>query len=164
MLRTLRLFTLLLGGVSLLVSSAALAQAVAAPAVTLDQASPIRAPEGHLRLSWRVQREVPDLQFELERSRESSFRETTRLDVGPDRASYISGLVDGENHFRVRAVTAGGAPGPWSPSLLVQVEYPPRRQVLALMAVGAVLLVGTILLVLTGHRRRYPRNGDAGRD
>jgi hypothetical protein len=164
MLRTSHLFALLLSGVGLLASSPALAQPAAAPAVTLDQTSPVTAPEGHLRLSWDGPGDLPGLRFELERSPESSFREATRLDVGTDRASYISGLVAGANHFRVRAVTASGEPGPWSPPLVVQVEYPSRRQVRTLMAVGAVLLVGTVLLVLTGHGRRPPRPGDAGRD
>jgi hypothetical protein len=131
-----------------------------APPVTLEQASPVTANEGHLRLSWKPEGEVPDLSFELERSLNADFREVTPRKVGADRSSYVSGLRQGENYFRVRAVTAAGDAGPWSEALVVRVDYPSRRQVFVLMAVGAVLLIATVVLILTGHaRRRGAREG-----
>ncbi len=112
------------------------------------------ANEGHLRLSWKPEGEVPDLSFELERSLHADFREAALRKVGADRASYISGLREGENYFRVRAVTPAGEAGPWSEALVVRVDYPSRRQVFVLMTVGAVLLIATVVLILTGHARR----------
>ena len=127
------------------------------PAVTLEQESPVLAKEGHLRLSWQLKEgeEVASaLTFQLERSVQADFRSAVRLETGPDRASYLSGLRQGENYFRVRAVNAEGEAGPWSAALMVRVEYPSPGRVFPLMAVGAVLLVATVALILTGHARR----------
>jgi hypothetical protein len=102
---------------------------------------------------------MPGLTFQLQRSAARDFRDPLDLEVGPDRASYVSGLREGESYFRVRAVAADGKVGPWSETLVVQVAYPPRSQVFLLMGVGAILLVATVMLILTGHARHRRREG-----
>ena len=158
---------LIIAAVAVGCSLAGIAAAAEVPRVILDQSSqgsPVAANEGHLRLSWRVDGDAteadhPDLTFQLQRATDADFTNAPRWDVGPDRASYVSGLRDGDNYFRVRAITAAGEAGPWSESLWVQVAYPDRSQVLLLMAVGVVLLLATGMLILAGHRRWAAREG-----
>lgn len=138
-----------------------------------DPSEPAAAPEGHLVVQWEpvVEGEVLDVEpgafrYEL---RLSSLKDgpdvpldLQTLSVGDDRASFVSGLPGGPMQIRVRAVTRDGRTGPWSPPLRVEVNYPSRRTVALLMALGSLLLVATVVVIVTGHRRTVSASAQEG--
>jgi hypothetical protein len=129
-------------------------------APSFDQQGPVAADEGHTTLSWSPGGAgglVRD--YQLEESQTAEFADARVRYEGPDRASFISGLTEGETWFRVRASNGEGRFGPWSRPVSVEVRYPERPMVLRRLAVGALLFVATVGAVLLGHRRHLA--GDA---
>jgi len=121
--------------------------------------------DGHATLAWTPAGEETDrLEFELQASSTPDFEASARCYVGPDRASFRSGLPAGLHHFRVRQRPAGEAAeeagpwGPWSAPATVEIRPYPLRTAWTLFAVGA-LLVASILgfLVVANLRLRRER-------
>lgn len=92
----------------------------------------------------------PALRYELEQALDASFSDATLRYAGPDAASVLTGLREGAHHYRVRAVDAEGAPGPWSEPLVITVEYMGRRTLFVLLATGAVVASLTIAATVSG--------------
>jgi hypothetical protein len=115
---------------------------------------PVSADEGHATLSWTVaDRDDEDWRFEVQQSFDEGFDNAEIRNPGGDRSMFVSGLPDGTNYFRIRAVGAHGATGNWSEPLLVVVDYPGRGLVLTLFGMGCLVFVATVVAVLAGHRR-----------
>lgn len=121
--------------------------------------------DGHATLTWTPAGDEADgLEFELQGARTPDFSSPERCYLGPDRASFRSGLPAGLHHFRVRQRPAGeaaGETGPWSPwsaAATVEIRPYPLRTAWTLFAVGA-LLVASILgfLVVANLRLRRER-------
>jgi hypothetical protein len=143
--------------------------APAAPVIVEPKAGKHRAPEGHVRIRWRYPGSaavVKTLRFELQQATTPSFANARIRYVGPDRACFLSGLPEGTFHYRVRALAHNGPKGPWSKPRTVQVRYASMGLVAALMVLGLLLLVATVLLILHGHRktrqRAAPRDEEQG--
>jgi hypothetical protein len=117
--------------------------------------------EGHVTLRWSLPEgsdaTTSGLTFELEQSRDPGFGNLRLRHRGPERAVFVSGLLDGRNYFRVRAVPAGSPAGPWSEVLLVEVDYPSRGQVVLLLVVGCLVFAGTITAIVVGWLRTRVR-------
>lgn len=144
--------------------------AIAAPRLTTPPAGGVaEAPEGHLLASWEPVEAGFDghsagrLRYQLQTSRARGFEPAHTIDVGADRASFLSGLRDGDTHLRVRAVTADGVPGPWSDAGTVRVAYHDLALVGKLFALGAVTLVCLLTAIVTGVRRTAAQRREAGR-
>ena len=117
--------------------------------------------EGHATLRWSLPEDVETtasgLTFELEQSRDAGFRNHFLRHRGPERAFFVSGLIDGRNYFRVRAVPAGSPAGLWSDVLVVEVDYPGRGQVILLLVVGCLVFGGTVAAIIVGWLRTRHR-------
>jgi hypothetical protein len=125
------------------------------PEVDFDQRGPVATSEGHATLSWAARESGgPARTFELQYSDRSDFDTARTWYRGPDRASFVSGLPEGETWFRVRALEDELA-GPFSEPIAVEVRYASDAVVARLMALGAVVFLATVATVVIGHRRRH---------
>lgn len=123
------------------------------PEVQFEEGPRVITDEPHTTLSWSPPEPDPGLQFELQQAPDADFTEPYTRYQGQDQASFISGLAEGEFFFRVRAVSETGEQGPWSETLVVEVEYVSMAYALLLFSIGAVVTIATILLVVTGDRK-----------
>lgn len=118
--------------------------------------------DGHVTLVWTLADEtaLTDPVFELQTGATPTFDAPRVAYVGPDRASFRSGLLEGTHWYRLR-VRAADSPDLWSPwSEPVPVEIRPYALWAAwsVFGIGAVL-VGSILVFLFVVSRR-PLGGE----
>lgn len=121
--------------------------------------SPATAPEGHVQLRWEPPASdgAEPLHYQIEQSRSSDFTAAEVRDLGPDRATFVSGLPPGTVWFRVRAVDGSSAVGPWSEPVAVRVVYPSRELVRNLLILGFLVFLATVGFVLGGHLKSRHR-------
>ena len=145
---------LLLGG---WVASAAL------PAPTLE-ADHLADPETGLRvsddgtvdLSWSLPgadaaaAEESATTYQLEQSPNADFADSKLRYEGPDLASVLTGLREGQYHFRVRATDPESGAGTWSEPLTLHVKFMDRGQLALLLVTGALVATMTIGAIISG--------------
>lgn len=121
----------------------------------------IAAPEGHAWIRWTPGSDVPVDAYVLERVSPGTASPSVRHVGVP--ATFIAGLPDGTTRLRVRAVSNDIA-GPWSEPLVIEVSYPSAGLVRILGSLGSLLLAGTVMLIIGGHRSsaRSHRSRSAG--
>ena len=83
----------------------------------------------------------------LQRATNARFDGATDVPVLPSGSLTVTGLRDGEYHFRV------GSEGNWSNVQRVRVEHHVLSTALLWFAVGAVLFVVLVLVIFTGNSR-----------
>ncbi len=134
-------------------------QSIAQPDTTMsrpefDQDSENIIHAGYIRLSWHIPEDAPEEHptFELQQAQSPDFSDASTRYKGPDRASYISGLPDGDFYFRVREVQ-NDRTGPWSEPILVGVEHHSRELAYLLFALGSIVFLATVAVVLVGQHR-----------
>jgi hypothetical protein len=111
--------------------------------------------EGHVALGWGAGRD--SLVYELQSALEPDFIEPTRLYQGTDQTSFLSGLVDGQYYFRVRAKSPGDDTwGPWSESVDLMCEHHSLTLAWVLFASGG-LLFGLIVFFVGVNARSLER-------
>lgn len=88
--------------------------------------------------------------FQLEQSATAEFSDPKLRYEGPDPASVLTGLREGQYHFRVRAIDSEGEPGAWSEPLVLHVEFMAPGQLAFLLVVGGVVACSTIAAIITG--------------
>ena len=138
------LHILLIGVLSLTAQSFGVAHAQdAAPRLSSDTDI---ATAGFYRLSWEMDNAG---RVELEQADNPTFTDAVLRYRGPDRASVISGMPNGEWYYRVRTVGKLGA-GPWSKSVAVTVTHHPLARALMFFALGVVVFLATVVLILRG--------------
>lgn len=139
------------GAVALLV----LGGAAAPPAFDREPPTPIESEEGKVVLTWSWPTSPPDrpVEFEVQGAATPGFAAARVLYEGPDRATVITGLLEGTYFYRVRAITGKDDFTPWSEPLEVQVDYPNRQTVGWLIGLGLVVFLATVTAVGVGHRR-----------
>lgn len=132
--------------------------------VRFENAGPVSTTEGHATLRWTLE-EVEEgkgdaVRFEIQQSFDADFSSAEMRDPGRDRAMFVSGLPEGSNYFRVRAIDieGEGAPGAWSEPVIVVVDYPDRNLVTGLFGVGLVVFIATVGSVIVGHLRHVREN------
>ncbi|MBN2225823.1 MAG: hypothetical protein JW763_00515 [candidate division Zixibacteria bacterium] len=135
------------------------------PTVRFDVPDTTFTSSGSIKMDWDVSDTALDrydLEFELQQSGDSAFADYRVRYLGPDLASYISGLKDGTYYYRVR-VLKGGHPGDWSRTVVVTVEHHSLKLAFTLFGLGAFVFVATVVVVFSGVRRD-PRSSSTGRE
>lgn len=111
---------------------------------------------GYFKLSWRIpqtQYDSEQIIFELQKSLGADFQQANSIYRGPDYATFLSGIPNGDYYYRVRSTTLDGATSSeWSPEVLVEVQHQSLSLALWLFGIGAVIFVLTVLIVVRGAR------------
>lgn len=107
---------------------------------------------GVVTLEW----EASGSEVEVEQSIAADFQNPRLVYRGPQTASVVTGLREGEYYFRIRH--AGETE--WSPALAVRVEYISRERLFVLLSLGGVVVVATIGAIFAGYRLN--RTGGGG--
>jgi hypothetical protein len=107
---------------------------------------------GHYRLSWKG----GGAEVVLQESPAPDFAKHRIIYRGPDRATVVSGRMDGVYHYR--ACTPDGT---CSAPLAVRVRHHSLSKALFFLILGALVFLATAALIVTGHfaRRKENRNG-----
>lgn len=134
-----------LGLTGLLLLFAVLPVRAAPPVLETSQSL---ATAGDFRLSWQGGAE--GAVYELQQSAAQGFTETRTRYRGPDTATQLSGLPDGDYSYRVRVVDPG--PSAWSEAVTVEVRHHPLSRALGFFSVGLVVFVATVILITRGAR------------
>lgn len=111
---------------------------------------------GSIKLTWSpgdVDADNSDIQFELQRATSSDFADARPCYHGPDRATYISGLADGDYYFRLREYISGGAHSEWSQPVEVKVEHHSLNLAFTLFGIGGLVFALTLIVVVRGAAR-----------
>lgn len=112
---------------------------------------------GSSSLTWRAEHTSgPEPTYELQRSREPTFKDPKTLYRGPDQGRFVSGLLDGSYYFRVRARQGDAAWSDWSKPQELVVTHWSRTRALSLMAIGALVFIATAFVVLRGPSKVEP--------
>ncbi len=104
-----------------------------------------------MTLAWVADGEVEGGEYELQQSDDSDFSRAVTRYRGPDMGSVLTGLVEGEYHFRVRETGAGAE---WSPPVSVKITYMEKTRVVLLLCLGGFVFVATVGTLLVGHFRK----------
>lgn len=118
---------------------------------TTPEESPTTNTEGVVTLMWKPAEKSEGLTYELQQSATADFSSFKTRYTGPDLGSVLSGLAEGEYHFRVRVAEPQGD---WSKPVAIEIKYIERWQVLLLLSVGVTVFVATIATLLAGHLRK----------
>ncbi len=90
------------------------------------------------------------LSYRLEQATRADFADARLRYEGPDPASVLTGLREGDYHFRVRATGPDGESGPWSEPLVLHVEFMGRRTLTLLLVTGGLVATMTIVAIISG--------------
>lgn len=99
--------------------------------------------DGHVRLRWVSL--APDAVYEVQQSATTGFEDPITIYVGPDLATFVSGLSDGIYYYRFRA-----RDGDWSDTLTLTVRHYSLHLAFTLSGLGAIVFLLTVLVVLKG--------------
>ncbi len=94
-----------------------------------------------------------DSRFQLQWATHDDFSDADDYYRGPDLATYISGLANGNYYFRLREVRSGGPLSDWSGPVKVIVEHHSLHLAFTLFGIGGLVFVLTLLVVLRGAAR-----------
>ncbi|MBD3257847.1 hypothetical protein GF377_05390 [candidate division GN15 bacterium] len=111
---------------------------------------------GTVKLQWYSQAEGRDTaiaEFELQRATDANFTDADAYYRGPDLATYISGLANGDYYYRIREIEHGIAISDWSEPVHVTVEHHSLGLAFTLFGLGGVVFIFTVLVVVRGARR-----------
>jgi len=122
----------------------------------MDNDSVSLTSSGSIKLTWHSQAENRDTAiaaFELQRARKADFSDARTYYRGPDLATYISGLANGDYYFRIREVAGAQVLSDWSSPVKVTVEHHSLNLAFTLFGIGGVVFALTVMVVLRGARR-----------
>jgi hypothetical protein len=112
--------------------------------------SPSHSNDGRVVVSW----EAPSAgRVHIQQDQTGEFAIPSTLYIGSDNASVVTGLIDGDYHYRGRLETADGTVSPWSPTVKVTVEHHSMNRAFFFFLVGLVVFLATLLLIVVGARR-----------
>lgn len=141
---------ILLLGVLILIS----AKAVASTQPVFNNNAKEVTESGYIKLSWQFGDKSGDCVFELQQSENQIFNSNKILYMGPDYATFLSGLRNGNYFYRVRAVCGDEqAISDWSDTITVKVQHHSLMLAFGLFGVGAVIFLLTIGIVIQGARQ-----------
>ncbi|MGR8931250.1 MAG: fibronectin type III domain-containing protein [Gammaproteobacteria bacterium] len=101
---------------------------------------------GYFQLSWQ---DSSSQSFTLQQASNAEFRDAATLYRGPDQATVISGLPNGNYFYRVRS-----SDGQWSKTMEVSVKHHSLVKALGFFGLGAVMFITMVALLLNGARRK----------
>lgn len=111
--------------------------------------SAIESLNGAALLEWSGDTTGP---YELETSQDAAFDDVRVVYRGREPSAFVSGLLDGEHYYRVRASTEHSV-GPWSTPATVSVRHHQASSVWPLFGLGACTFVLTVAFI-AGFARR----------
>jgi hypothetical protein len=116
--------------------------------------STVVIPSGSFALKWVFPDGPVSHRFELQQDTDKDFSSPQIIYVGPDRGTYISGLLNGDFFYRVRALnTQETYTSPWSSPIHRTVQHPSLDFVFSLMSVGALVFISTISMITKGIQK-----------
>lgn len=104
------------------------------------------ATAGYFRLTWPG----ASGEFELQQAGTDDFQDARLIYQGPDTASVVSGLPDGDYFYRVRQ----RGETRWSETLHIEVRHHPLNRAFGFFLLGAVMFAATLGILLHGVTRR----------
>lgn len=110
---------------------------------------------GYYALSWVWDGDGVETDFVLEESRSCDFSKPKLIYQGPDHSTALSGLLDGEYFYRVRA-----GDGAWAEPIKIVVRHRSLKESIIYLVIGAAVFLATAVLVVAGHfahRREGPQ-------
>jgi hypothetical protein len=126
------------------------------PSPVFENASEELTESGYAKLSWRwafPEGNKNGCEFELQQSESEDFGEVKAIYKGPDYATFLSGLKNGQYYHRVRTISeTEQAKSDWSAPVLIRVKHHSLRLAFTLFGVGAIVFFATVLLVVQGNR------------
>lgn len=126
------------------------------PAPVFENAPEDLTESGYVKLGWRWA--FPDgdkngCEFELQQSENKYFEGVKTIYKGPDCATFLSGLRNGQYYHRVRVISeTEQAKSEWSDPVSIQVKHHSLRLAFTLFGIGAAVFLATVLLVVLGNR------------
>lgn len=139
-----------------LASSVLALTATAAPPAAPELSVSGDAGAGHLTLAWSADPLGAGGAFILEEADRADFSDARERYRGRAQGTVISGLPDGERHYRVRAIGGGelgGEPGPWSKPVHFKVSHHGLDLALTLLGLGGLVFFALVGYLLTATRR-----------
>lgn len=137
-------------GLRLVVLALLAGGAAAEPPVVLEASTEV-SDTGHYRLSWSAGDGVA---VTVQESSTADFAHARTIYRGPERATVLSGRLDGTYYYRARADG-----GPWTAPLVVEVRHHSLTTAFAYLGVGAVVFLATAALIVAGHLRHRREHG-----
>jgi len=122
-----------------------------APVVQFQQDS-LSTQDGHVKLVWRVAEAAdgPIWRYEVQVDSSAHFSQPTQLYRGPDLATFVSGLPNGEYYYRIRVIGPEvDQPGRWDQAY-VRVEHHSLNLALTIAGIGSIVFILTVIVVLRG--------------
>jgi hypothetical protein len=108
---------------------------------------------GHIKIIWKQAKGTMDgMDFQLQKSMDSSFQKGTMVYRGDDLATYVSGLANGNYFFRLRFVSEGSKIplSSWSAPLQLTVKHHSMQSAFLLFILGAVVFLSTVVVLIKG--------------
>lgn len=108
---------------------------------------------GYCLIKWELPNasQVPAATFVLQQSNDPTFKSNKILYEGPDLASFVSGLANGEYYYRVGTKNETHQVSDWSTPLHLKVEHHSRRLALALFTTGIIIFFATVAVIVVGN-------------
>ncbi len=103
--------------------------------------------DGYIGLSWDSEAEGGI--FELQESTSVDFESYRVVYKGPDLATFVSGLENGQYFYRVRRND-----GAWSSPIELQVKHHTLQLAFSLFGLGALVFVLTAWVIIKGTREQ----------
>ena len=116
---------------------------------------------GHVTLAWKLARgDAAGWVFQLQEAAASDFSDASLRYEGPHHSSVISGLANGQRHFRARARRSSVDEwGPWSAPFAFRTEHHSLGLAGGLFGLGAVVFTLTAGFVVVASRREEDPEG-----
>ena len=100
---------------------------------------------GYFRLMWTSEQAT-----RLVESRDPDFTSARTIYQGDDLARVVSGVPDGDYYYRLESLDEGDV---LTPPVKVSVQHHSLQRAWTFFGIGAVVFVGTAILVFVGARR-----------
>ncbi len=126
-----------------------------------DNASGEVSASGYFKLTWQWDGEISGkaYHFELQQADNKNFDNAISLYTGPDFATFISGLKNGDYYYRISvSLEDSNFRSEWSEPLLVTIKHHPLQLAYGLFAMGAVVFLATVGIVVRGSRSASGKN------
>ncbi len=109
---------------------------------------------GHVKIVWKWTHDQ-DVSFLLQQADTANFSNAETIYKGPDRASFVSGLPNGNYYFRLRAIRPNDdLASSWSKPVVVKVRHHSLFLALTLAGIGAFVFIITSAVVVTGSYQK----------